>query len=84
MQQNDATSWRGGVVFLTHCRDCSQSVPTIRSLSQEPTDRVSGPKAYSGSSVTYMSLHLATLACGKFNWQGVRSELRQPITFEEV
>jgi hypothetical protein len=31
-----------------------------------------------------MSLYLATLACGSLNWLGIRRELRQPITFEEV
>jgi hypothetical protein len=34
--------------------------------------------------MTYMSLYLAMLACGSFNWPVARRELRQPITFEEV
>jgi hypothetical protein len=31
-----------------------------------------------------MSLFLAMLACGTFNWLVTKRELRQPITFEEV
>jgi hypothetical protein len=43
-----------------------------------------GLEAYPGYFVTYMSLHLAMLACGSFNLQGIRREPRQPITFEEI
>jgi hypothetical protein len=34
--------------------------------------------------MTYMSLYLATLACGSFKWLVTRRELRQQVTFEEV
>jgi hypothetical protein len=34
--------------------------------------------------MTYMSLYLATLARGSFNWLVARKELRQPVTFEEA
>jgi hypothetical protein len=64
-QQNDVTLWCGGVVFLLQCRGCSQSVPIIRSLSRRPKDCTGGGGgAYPSCSMTYMSLHLATLACG--------------------
>jgi hypothetical protein len=34
--------------------------------------------------MTYMSLHLAMLACESFHWMGIRRELRWPITSKEV
>jgi hypothetical protein len=43
-----------------------------------------GPEAYPSCFVTYMSLHLAMLTCGSFNWKATSREFRQPITFEEV
>jgi hypothetical protein len=41
-QQNDATSWCGGVIFLPRCRDCSQLVPTTQSLWRWLKDCIRG------------------------------------------
>jgi hypothetical protein len=79
-----ATSWCGGVVLLPRCRDCSQSisqsvsqsVPTIQSRLRRPKDCIGGPEAYHRCYVSYMGLHLATLACGTFNWPISRRGLR--------
>jgi hypothetical protein len=70
-QQNNATSWCRGVVFLLRCRDCNQSVPTTWSLSlfHHNNQKIvlgGGQEAYPGRCMTCMSLHLATLACGSW------------------
>jgi hypothetical protein len=52
MQQNDATAWCGSVVFVLQCRDCSQSVHTVWSLSRQPKDCIRGPEAYPSCSMT--------------------------------
>jgi hypothetical protein len=50
----------------------------------EVEDCIRGLQAYPSCSVIYVSLYLAMLACGSFNWPVTSKELRQPITFEEV
>jgi hypothetical protein len=82
-QQNDTISWCGG----SSCDEktaISQSVSSHYVVSVMTTKRLyRGPEGHHSCSVTYMSLHLATLACGSFNWPVTRRKLRQPITFEE-
>jgi hypothetical protein len=34
--------------------------------------------------VTYISLYLAMLASGSFNWLVARREIKHPITFEDI
>jgi hypothetical protein len=75
-----------GVLYFSYDVETaiSQSVPATRALSRRPKDGIGGLEAYPNGSVTYMSWHLAMLACECFNWPVTRKELRQRLTFEEV
>jgi hypothetical protein len=81
-QLNEATSWRRRVVFS---RDSETVVSPHYSVSATRTERFyRGAGSQPICPITYMTLYLETVACGSFNWRGIRKGLRQPIIFEEV
>jgi hypothetical protein len=69
-----------GVLYFSRDAETAISQSPLPGLCHDNQKILSGGR----KPMTYMSLHLAMLACGSFNCWGIRKEFRQPVTLEEV